>query len=191
MLALVQPRYGIHYLPGDAFFTWQPGGFLTQSIALESDRARYEAGLPVPTHCGVISGQDEIIEATWPKARRTAMRPLMEDGRRFVIVKRLAGQTQASVEAMLKLAGDLADQGVDYDAGALFGFTLSRPERRGEKPNFLEDPEEYFCSELLAFVLRETAALRTTPPPAALMKRHPSWWTPYDLYALEGLWEVC
>jgi hypothetical protein len=191
MLALAQPRYGIHYMPGDPFFTWEPGSFLTHNIALESDRERYEKELAVPTHCGLVSGSDELIEATRPKVQRAPLAPLLENGRKFVVVKRLAGQTQASAEAMIRLAGEIADKGAEYDTAALFGFPLSNPESRGEDPNFLEDPDKYFCSELLARLLKETAHLRTVPPPEALIMRHASWWTPNDLYSLRGLWEAC
>lgn len=191
MLALPQPRYGVHYLPGDPFFTWEPGSFLTHNIALESDRERYEKELVVPTHCGLTTGPDELIEATHPMARRAPLGPLFENGRSFIVIKRPAGQTKASAEEMTRLAGEIVDKGTDYDTWALLGFTLSDPDNRGEDPNFLEDPDEYFCSELLAWLLIETAHLRTVPPPEALMLKHPSWWTPNDLYSLDGLWEPC
>jgi hypothetical protein len=91
------------------------------------------------------------------------------------------------VEASIALAEDLV--GAGYDTWGLAGFTLSHPERRGEAPNFLENPQAWFCSELVAHVLRETAHLREAAAPDSLTGRHPSWWTPYDLYSEEGLWE--
>jgi hypothetical protein len=187
VLAIERPRYGAHYLAGDVFFTWTPGSFLTHNIGLESAAEAYEAGLAVPTHCGLITGPDELIEAQAPVVRRAPLAPLWASGRTFVVVRRPAGQTQAAVEASIALAEGLV--GAAYDTWGLAGFTLSDSERRGEGPNFLENPEKWFCSELVAHVLRETAHLREGEGAKALRGRHPSWWTPWDLFSAEGFAE--
>jgi hypothetical protein len=96
-----------------------------------------------------------------------------------VVVRRPAGQTQAAVEAGIALAEGLL--GAGYDTWGLAGFTLSEPESRGQGPSFLERPDKWFCSELVAHVLKETAHLREAGAPDSLLDRPPSWWTPYDL----------
>jgi hypothetical protein len=137
------------------------------------------------------TGPDGLIEAQTPVVRRAPLASLWASGRTLVVGRRPAGQTQAAVEASIALAEGLV--GAGHDTWGLAGFMLSDPESRGEHPNFMESPEKWFCSELVAHVLRktahvlkETAHLRDGVGAGVLGEKHPSWWTPWDLYAAEG-----
>jgi len=161
----LEPMYKSNYQIGDVGFTARPGTFLHNNIALETDRASQEAGRLVPSHALLITGPNQMVEATWPNVHETELAPLIEDPEALLWVCRPLGQTEAAINESVRLARDIAKDKAPYDWQAHLGFLASDQDGADGKPNSFQRDKAWFCSELVFFVLKATARLRAVQWP--------------------------
>ncbi len=190
MVVNLSPGEGADYGPGWAMFCFRPGAFLSHNIGMATGRAAYQAGRLVATHVATVLPGGWIAEAVGGGYRIRPLPPLLDPDNREAVVwfRRPRGLTSKAADHMCNLARQWADQQVPYDYGALWGFTLSDPERRGQEPNFLESPRRLYCSEAYLKQLKAAEPLLARPLPPQVHARHESWWSPEDLNRAPGLW---
>jgi uncharacterized protein YycO len=107
------------------------------------------------SHVAVIDGE-EVIEATWPAVRVSALADVLAKHSRNIIVD-IPCQDPAAVLAALR-----SQVGKPYDLTALFGLLVRRD---------WQEPDAWFCSELVAWafdqggspLFRREALYRVTP----------------------------
>lgn len=87
------------------------------------------------SHVAILDGED-VIEAVWPRVRRTSFKHLVESHKDFEVVDITVG---SDVSALAFASSQI---GKRYDWRALFG--LVTPTRDWERP------EEWDCAELVA-----------------------------------------
>ncbi|KMY66475.1 hypothetical protein AAU61_15005 [Desulfocarbo indianensis] len=178
MLVLPLPQSAALLEPGQVFFSLGEG-YLSHNIAMETGQEPYQAGLLVPTHCGIVLEDGYVAEAWYPRFRVVALHERLEKREPLVWLKTPAGQTRESAEELCRRAREL--EGVEYDAWGVLGFTLSDKDDNGQSANRLEDPAKHFCSEGVDLLLRATEHLRTVALPKAWKLVHPSWRSPQGL----------
>ncbi len=178
-LVILPPNCQALLEPGQVFFS-MGDGFVSDSIALETAREAYDAGLLVATHVGIVLEDGYCAEAAWPEWRVAPLGPRLQGRTPLIWLKTPAGQTPEAAAELCRLAREL--EGTPYDTWAVtLGFPLSDDDDNGRAPNFAEDPGRLFCSEGVDTLLRRTEHLRTVPLPEAFKAVHPSWRSPQGL----------
>ena len=185
MLVVLPPHSAKLLEPGQVFFSLDDG-FLSHNIATETAEEKYDEGLLVASHCGIVLDDGYVAEAWWPRWRVMSLFPRLQKRMPWVWTKTPAGQTPQSAAELCQKARDLA--GTSYDTWGVLAFTLSDKDDRGQQENRLSDPEEYFCSEGVDTLLRATEKLRTVPLPESFKQVHPSWRSPQGLNQ-SPIWE--
>lgn len=164
MLAVLNPKQGIHYQPGDVFFTRSPDVLLSDLIDLVTHG---------PSHTGFITEYNTAIAATWPHVKRFDLKEYFKDDQKLVWVRRIRGMTSTIAREVCLAAAQLI--GRDYDLGGMVCFPWGGLNRK----------DAYFCSELVASVLRIAGPMEVRH---LFIDKAPGEWSPADLHRAD-IWE--
>lgn len=164
----VSPQFGVNYRVGDIGFTFTDNSFVSMGIAWFT---KWDQGtnpdvpnIPV-SHVFVVSGENECIEATLPKVKRTPLDYYFEKNHTHVFFRRPVGLTDEIGDRIVAAAATKV--GLRYGTVQLVGHAIagSIP---GKVLGFLsfglftkiaksafEKKSQFICSELGAYALDE------------------------------------
>lgn len=177
---VLDPNYG----PGWIGFSYRDNNIISQGIAFFT-REEYE-GI-VPSHAFIVRDKDTIIEATLPEVKTTPIKKYFDDPHVVVFFKKPVdlipqGSSDIVFQAMLHV-------GREYDT-SLFGYYLLRTVLRllgkwepfKDKPAWFDSPDQWICSELVAYCLKAIEKYANLFP---LSEYHPSKVDPLMLFRSE------
>lgn len=171
MLIKLGARHGRDYFTGQVGFTcWPDAHLISGGIALETDKESWGKGLAVATHALIVSGPDTIIETNPGGVKESPIRKLLEQREVLFWTKTLKGSTDASVAETLRIAREMVQKNIPYDYWAvLLGFPTSDQDGADGKSNRFNDPDKFFCSELVFHIIKRINPLLRAPLPAEVL----------------------
>ena len=162
---LRNPEYGKDYAPGYVFFSYTTTSLISAGIALFS---RFESKIPI-SHCGIVTGQRECIEAAQPGGVQKAdfFEKYLRRQDTVVFLMKPHGLTPDIAEAMKEeveqhIGKGYAIKGVIGSAlWNTLGFISWGWFRKKRNP--FNSKKNFFCSELVATGLMAEEAYPERP----------------------------
>jgi len=157
MFVELQPKYGINYKAGQAFFTRNEKSIVSNGISWLTYKDLKEVHLENNlTHCGICIGDNLGIEADWSGVKICKLDKYFNDKHsRIVFREPVLLDTKGDYSIILK-SYQIDNMNIKYDYKQLIGFGIIKAFSRFLKPNWIskikkvfDTKDKYICSELV------------------------------------------